>query len=92
MLPDRFLFRIVPALVLLSAAAVRLTAADILVWDNDRDATVFIKAHRRIAGTEVPVREALEAAGHDVTVVKSLPDDLERYDAVFIMLGFFCPM
>lgn len=92
MLPDTYTSRIAAALLLILVAAAPLPAADILIWDNDRDATVFIRSRRLIVGTEVPVREALETAGYTVTVVKRLPGDLERFDAVFILLGFFCPM
>ncbi|MBN2415791.1 hypothetical protein JXO52_08105 [bacterium] len=93
MFPDRSSVRVAAAaLFLVLTAAAPLAAAHILIWDNDRDATVFIRSRRQMAGTEVPVREALETAGYEVTVVRTLPDDLERFDAVFILLGFFCPM
>lgn len=77
--------------VLFFSSAPRLHAARILIWDNDQDSGFFDTQTRRIVSSELSVKRALEKNGHQVTVVKRLPEQLDSYDAVFVLLGFLCP-
>jgi|GEM_PF-3266005 len=68
-----------------------LHGKEILLWDMDNGATISHVPSRRRLGTERPVAECLERLGHRVTVLRRLPENLSKYDAVFITLGYLAP-
>ena len=74
-------------LVCLSPAA----ASEILVWDNDSGVTFYSTCSYRVEGFETSIVEALEKNGYAPDVVTELPENLQEYDALFIVLGVYCP-
>lgn len=64
--------------------------ARVLVWDHDNGATFDDPEERGDVGTERAVVEALAANGvPGVDVRYTLPYDLDEYDAVFALCGFW---
>lgn len=77
--------------ILILGLAMSASAAQILVWDHDAEAMVFSPTLRKNVGCEYDMSQALKQLGHDVTLVRRLPEDLSGYDAVFVFLGFLTP-
>ena len=65
--------------------------AEVLIWDNDSKSSFWIPESQKYEGCEEAIQRALLANGHQAVVTSYLPEDLSGYDAVFIVLGFFCP-
>lgn len=65
--------------------------AHILVWDNDNNVPYYVTETQTYEYCYQPFERLLGRMGHQVTVSWQLPDDLSPYDAVFVILGFFCP-
>lgn len=82
--------RICVYISLLCLAAAAFAGARVLVWDHDNGATFDDPEERGDVGTERAVVEALAANGvAGVDVRYTLPYDLSRYDAVFVLCGFW---
>ena len=77
--------------ILLLGISMSASAAEILVWDHDAGARVYSPIMKRQVGCEYGMSQALKQMGHNVTLVRRLPEDLSGYDAVFVFLGFLTP-
>lgn len=75
---------------LLLAAAMLLVfvpavfAQTIGIWDDDRGDVL-----PGIGGTEMAVKNALEALGYSPVILTSLPPSLDGYDAFFSLHGWY---
>ena len=81
---------VLTAIVVTMFLSIHSFGAEILIWDNDFDSYFWIPDSQTIEGCEEAIQRTLLANGHQVIVTSSLPEDLSGYDAVFIVLGFFC--
>ena len=66
-------------------------AAEIFLLDRDNGVPFYSIENGINEGCEKAIERALVSNGNNVTIGKALPDDLSTYDAVFIVLGFYCP-
>jgi hypothetical protein len=73
-------------LIFLCAAA---PAAEVLVADYDGDMEFTDPDSGDPVGSEHAVTEALAANGQGYDLVNDIPDDLDGYDIVFVLLGTF---
>ena len=67
------------------------SGANILIWDHDEGSSFFSETTGQYEGCQTALERVLKGLGHEITVIDSLPDNLDAYDAVFITLGFYCP-
>ncbi|MBN2415346.1 hypothetical protein JXO52_05870 [bacterium] len=81
----------VPAIIALCVLNGFALGAHILVWDNDNNVPYYSTELQTYEYCYQPFERLLQQKGHQVTVSSRLPDDLSAYDAVFVILGFFCP-
>ena len=77
-------------IAILMLAAVSAQAAPVLVWDRDSNETLNDPLGAGMVGTEFAVVRALQALGHQVTTVSSLPVDLSGYDAILVLTSWGC--
>ncbi len=78
-----------PALVLLSAMVLPLSAADVYVWNFDDEDVFYCSEAGSTVDCAYWIEETLDAAGHSVTTGTTLPSDLGPYDVVFVTLGWY---
>ena len=76
----RRLIAVAVLLAIVSAAH----AVNVLIWDDDRGDVI-----PGVGATEVPIRIALQALGHETVVQQSLPVSLDGYDVVFSLHGWY---
>lgn len=71
--------------------ATGVSDATVLVWDNDAGATLADPETGDTVGTEYALVNALNNCSEidDVQTLQYLPDDLNSYQAIFVLLGFY---
>ena len=79
------------AMIVTMLMSIHSFGAEVLIWDNDSNSSFWIPESQKNEGCEEAIQRALQANGHQTVVTSYLPEDLSEYDAVFIVLGFFCP-
>ena len=64
-------------------------AANVLIWEKDALDTFYDSQVGLTIDTPYWVEQTLSALGHTYTTVATLPTNLDPYDVVFVMLGWF---
>jgi hypothetical protein len=67
-------------------------AQEVLIWDNDggADNMFYDPEGAGYVGCEFGIQRALEQNGLTALTLTSLPYDLSGYDAIFVVMGWYC--
>ena len=66
-------------------------AANILLWDNDNGSNFYSPDNGYVEGCQTAIQMAFLDNRHNCVTVSSLPTHFHAYDALFVVLGFYCP-
>ena len=78
-------------LMLLLTAGSGVRGSEILIWDNDQGSTFYSWESGLVESCHKGIEQALNRNGYYPAVVSRLPEDLDSYEVIFVVLGFFCP-
>ena len=81
--------RLPALLVLLGFLAGTLPAANVFVWNKDPSDTWYDSDIGQTINCAYWVQRTLEDQGHTVTVATTLATELDQYDAVFLLTGWY---
>lgn len=83
-------FKIVLATMLLLTVVYSGYAYNAFVWDHENISHFPDPESGESVGSDFAISQTLAAIGIDYDMDNALPDALDEYDVVFVLLGTFC--